>query len=201
MFSPGALYNPKARLRPLAPPRRTDGLFDELLLALSKLDSHFYSQEEFMRKVVLVLGLLFFTGLAVAQKPAHKQQCSNATAQGSYGFTCYGMAPNPFNNYAIEPFAFYGIVTGDGKGQWNGSTSKASFNGTIVSTTVNTRLDDPAVVNADCSGHVTYEMTAGGYPAPDAHFDFVIIENGDKIEGFPTDAGNTAVCHLIKNFE
>ena len=52
-------------------------------------------------------------------------------------------------------------------------------------------------MNPDCTGAVTYEVTVGGQPVPDAHFDYVIVDNGREVKGFPTDAGYAMSCQLI----
>ncbi|HZQ24045.1 MAG TPA: hypothetical protein VFA89_14740 [Terriglobales bacterium] len=148
-----------------------------------------------MRKFSLLAIMISIATIALAQKPNHHNQCSNRSAVGRYGYNCSGVAPNPFDSFATEPFAAYGMVTSDGTGQWNGY-GKVSFNGNVQPWTHNTRLDGPSVVNSDCTGNVTYVVTVGGNPVPDAHFDFVITADGAKVEGFPTDAGYAVTCHL-----
>ncbi len=143
--------------------------------------------------VSMVTALLF----AVFGTTANAQQaCSNKSAKGVYGYSWNGVAPNPFDGFQIQPFAGYGVVTGDGRGQWNGQ-GKVSFNGTVVAWTHNTTKDTPATVNPDSTGSVTYEVTVGGYPIPDAHFEFVIVNGGREIKGFPIDQGYAVTCQLI----
>ncbi len=119
---------------------------------------------------------------------SHAQSCSNRSAKGTHGYSCTG-----FVNGA--PFANVGVVVGDGRGHWNGR-GRVSLNGDIHSWTHKTRPDQPAVVNSDCTGSVTYEVTFDGYPAPDAHFDFVIVSDGAELKGFPTEPGYAVVCQL-----
>jgi hypothetical protein len=109
---------------------------------------------------------------------------------GAYGYSCSGA-------FQGQPFAAYGYVFSDGKGQWLGY-GKVSLNGTILPWTHGTRANDPATVNPDCTGSVTYEVTVGGQPAPDAHFDYVIVDNGGEVKGFPTDQGYAVSCQLIR---
>ena len=143
--------------------------------------------------VSMVAALLF----AVFGTSANAQQaCSNRSAKGTYGYSCSGVAPNPFDSFKIQPFAGYGVVTGNGRGQWNGQ-GKVSFNGAVVAWTHNTREKEPATVNPDCTGSVTYEVTVGGYPIPDAHFEFVIVDDGREVKGFPVDQGYAVTCQLI----
>jgi len=132
------------------------------------------------RLVISCAGVLLLSGATMAQKPS-QNSCSNRSAQGSYGYSCSGFVGG-------QPFAANGIVTGDGKGQWKGYGT-VSLNGTILPWTHNTRQSDPSTVNADCTGNVTYEATVAGEPAPDAHFQFVIVDDGREIKGFAADPG------------
>jgi hypothetical protein len=45
---------------------------------------------------------------------------------------------------------------------------------------------------------VTYEITIAGQPAPDAHFEYVIVDNGREVKGFPIDQGYAVSCQLIR---
>lgn len=140
-----------------------------------------------LRLLFTCLGVLMFVWMAGAT--SHAQACSNKSARGIYGYSCSGSVGN-------VPFAGYGVVAGDGRGHWNGR-GKVSFGGDIHTWTHNTRPEHPAVVNGDCTGSVTYEVTVDGYPAPDAHFDFVIVDDGFEVKGFPTDPGYAVTCQLI----
>jgi len=143
--------------------------------------------------VVFVL-IAAATILAVS---AHAQQaCNNKSTKGTYGYSCTGVAPNPTDSFKVEPFAAYGVVIADGKGQWKGY-GKVSFNGVVLPWTHGTRPHEPSKINPDCSGSVTYEVTVAGGAVPDAHFEFVIVDNGVEIKGFPVDAGYAATCQLI----
>src|SRR5215469_1149882 len=144
-------------------------------------------------QMTLLLATLMLAAVAFGETPS--PACNLRSAMGSYGYSCTGVAPNPFDNFAVEPFAAYGYVAGDGRGQWNGY-GKVSFNGTVAAWTHNTRPNAPATVNPDCTGSVTYEVTVGGYPVPDAHFEYVIVDNGHEIKGFPIDQGYAVSCQL-----
>jgi len=146
-------------------------------------------------KMTLLLGTLTLAAAVFGQTPS--PMCNSRSATGPYGYSCTGVAPNPFDNFAVEPFAAYGYVFGDGRGQWNGY-GKVSFNGVVAAWTHNTRKDAPSVVNPDCTGSVTYEVTVDGYPVPDAHFEYVIVDNGREIKGFPIDQGYAVSCQLIR---
>ncbi len=142
-----------------------------------------------------LLALAFLVGVLV---PLNAQQvCSSKTAKATYGYSCTGVAPNPADGFKVEPFAAYGVVVSDGKGPWNGH-GKVSFNGVVMPWTHDTRSNEPAVVNSDCTGSVTYQITVGGTAAPDAHFEFVIVNDGLEVKGFPVDNGYAAACQLIR---
>ena len=68
--------------------------------------------------------------------------------------------------------------------------------------THDTRPEALSTVNADCTGSVTYAVTitdgAVTFPAPDAHFEFVVVADGNEIKGFPVDPGYAVSCQLIR---
>ena len=139
-------------------------------------------------KMTLLLVTLLLAIAAFSQSP--HQACNLRSAEGAYGYSCSGA-------FQGQPFAAYGYVFSDGKGQWHGY-GKVSLNGTILPWTHNTRPNDPATVNPDCTGSVTYEVTIAGQQAPDAHFEYVIVDNGGEVKGFPVDAGYAVSCQLIR---
>jgi len=145
---------------------------------------------------VLLATLLILILSTAAFSQGASPRCNIRSAVGAYGYSCTGVAPNPFDGFKVEPFAAYGYVFGDGAGQWNGY-GKVSFNGAIARWTHNTRKTEPAVVNPDCTGSVTYEVTVGGVAVPDAHFEYVIVNNGAEVKGFPIDPGYAVSCQLI----
>jgi hypothetical protein len=92
---------------------------------------------------VFVLGIL-----PRAQADEHRE-CSNASLQGSFGFTSTGTLlalPSPL----AGPFAEVGRQTFDGNGNTD-ATATASPNGNIVKLT----LQGTYVVNPDCTGSMT----------------------------------------------
>ncbi len=139
-------------------------------------------------KTTLLLVTLLLAAAAFGESPG--AACNVRSATGAYGYSCSGA-------YQGQPFAAYGYVFSDGKGQWHGY-GKVSLNGTILPWTHSTRPNDPATVNPDCTGNVTYEVTIAGQPAPDAHFDYVIVDNGRGVKGFPIDQGYAVSCQLIR---
>ena len=139
-------------------------------------------------KTTLLLVSVLLAIAAFGQSPS--KACNLRSAEGAYGYSCSGA-------YGCQPFAAYGYVFSDGKGQWHGY-GKVSLNGTILPWTHDTRANDPATVNPDCTGAVTYEVTIAGQPAPDAHFEYVIVDDGHEVKGFPVDAGYAVSCQLIR---
>jgi hypothetical protein len=59
-------------------------------------------------------------------------------------------------------------------------------------------LRGQAVVNADCTGFISYQQTINGFPAPQIDIDYVVLENGDEIWGLPRPAapGEVVACSL-----
>lgn len=147
------------------------------------------------RTIVIVVVLIAIASVLAVPTVA-QQICTNKSGRGAYGYSCTGVAPNPTNDFKSEPFAAYGVVTADGDGQWNGHGA-VSFNGTVLPWTHNTRKSEPATVHPDCTGSVTYEVTVAGGSVPDAHFEFVIVDSGREVKGFPVDSGYAVTCQLI----
>jgi len=139
-------------------------------------------------KMTLLLASLMLAVAVFGQ--AGSPACNLRSAMGAYGYSCSGA-------YQGQPFAAYGYVYGDGRGQWHGY-GKVSLNGTILPWTHDTRASDPATVNPDCTGSVTYQITVAGQSAPDAHFEYVIVDNGREVKGFPVDQGYAVSCQLIR---
>jgi len=142
-----------------------------------------------MKTRMALLLVTFLFAMAAFGQTTH-QACNLRSAEGAYGYSCSGA-------YQGQPFAGYGYVFSDGKGQWHGY-GKVSLNGTVLPWTHNTRPNDPATVNPDCTGSVTYEVTIAGQPAPDAHFEYVIVDDGREVKGFPVDNGYAVTCQLIR---
>jgi hypothetical protein len=139
---------------------------------------------------------LIITAITLAVPVMAQQICTSKSGRGAYGYSCTGVAPNPADGFKVEPFAAYGVVTSDGEGQWHGY-GKVSFDGAVLSWTHDTRPSEPATVNADCTGSVTYQVTVAGNPVPDAHFEYVIVNEGREIKGFPIDPGYAVSCQLV----
>jgi len=140
------------------------------------------------------LGIVFATvfGLGIVPR-AHagedEKQCSNATLEGSYGFTSTGTILPPLfgqPSYSFDgpagPFAEVGRQTFDGseKGE-TGYTATISNNG---ETTPGLLFKGTYSVNKDCTGTMTLTQTT---PFPSTvTFNFVIDDNGSEIRALLT---------------
>ena|SRR5271155_1541619 len=134
--------------------------------------------------------LMMFAGVAFAQEQSGKvKECSNATLQGSYGFTSTGTILPPLfgqPSYSFDgpagPFAEVGRQTfdGDEKGETE-YTATISNNG---ETTPGLLFKGTYSVNKDCTGTMTLTQTT---PFPSTvTFNFVIDDNGSEIRALLT---------------
>ena len=140
-----------------------------------------------MVSVMMMAGVIAAIGTAAQASPAakaegdeHKKACSNATLQGSFGFTAQGTLlalPPPF----AGPFAETGRQTFDGKGNTD-ATGTLSGNGNIFRVTVQGTYE----VNPDCTGSMTVYILPF---AVTATFDFVIDDDGAELRAIATDTG------------
>ncbi len=127
---------------------------------------------------------IFYAQSAVAQEQSDKVKgCSNATLQGSFGWTSTGTlldsyVPPPF----AGPLAEVGRQTFDGKGHTD-AIATLSTNGNISQ---GVSIEGTYTVNPDCTGSMTLNI-----PNLDAtvHAYFVIGDNGTEIRAIVTDSG------------
>lgn len=142
-----------------------------------------------MNRVLLpcqILGILaittFCAPIVVAQEESDNVKgCSNATLEGSFGYTSTGtllesFVPPPY----AGPFAEVGRETFDGKGKTD-ATGTLSANGNIFS---NVTFEGTYKVNPDCTGSMTLSSSLGV-----SHADFVIDDNGTELRLIFTDSG------------
>jgi hypothetical protein len=132
--------------------------------------------------LVIVLATVFVLGISPRAQAAEHRQCSNASLQGSFGFTSTGTlldsyVPPPF----AGPFAEVGRQTFDGKGNTD-ATATLSANGNIVRVTV----QGTYVVNPDCTGSLALYVFEFGITV---NADFVIDDDGAELRAIVTDAG------------
>jgi hypothetical protein len=131
------------------------------------------------------LVVVFTTALVLGIVPrAHAidHKCSNATLQGSFGYTATGTllpsaAPPPF----AGPFGEVGRQTFDGKGNTE-ATATLSANGNILNVTV----IGTYIVNPDCTGSMTTTVSPLGVTGTT---NFVIDDDGLQIRTISADSG------------
>ena len=124
--------------------------------------------------LVIVFATVFVLGVLPSARADEHKGGSNASLQGSFGFTSTGtilpaFAPPPF----AGPFGEIGRQTFDGKGNTEG-TATSSANGNIVKLS----FKGTYAVNPDCTGSMTFhvfELNAL------VHADFVIDDEGAEL--------------------
>jgi hypothetical protein len=143
--------------------------------------------------LVIVLATVFVLGiLPTAQADEHKD-CSNASLQGSFGFTSTGTLlalPAP----SAGAFAEIGRQTFDGHGNTEG-TATATANGNLRHFT----FQGTYVVNPDCTGSMTLLVSPINSTVP---LDFVIDDDGAELRAITTGnvPGNTETRDYRKQF-
>ena len=130
--------------------------------------------------LVTVFATAFVLGILTRAEADEHRGCSNASLQGSFGFTSTGTvlaSPPPF----AGPFAEIGRQTFDGRGNTE-ATATLSANGNIVRVTV----QGTYVVNPDCTGSMTlYVFELGS----SFNADFVIDDDGAELRAIVTETG------------
>jgi hypothetical protein len=133
-----------------------------------------------MTLVIAAFATAFVLGnVPTAQADEHRE-CSNASLQGSFGFTSTGTLlalPPPL----AGPFGEIGRQTFDGQGNTE-ATATLSANGNINRVTI----QGTYVVNPDCTGSMTLFISPLGVTA---HLDFVIDDDGAELRAIATGAG------------
>lgn len=130
----------------------------------------------------VVLTTVFGLGIATQAQAGEDKACSNASLQGSFGYSSTGTlldsyVPPPF----AGSFAEVGRQTFDGKGNTSG-TATISSNGNINRVTI----QGTYTVNADCTGSMTLFIPDFGATV---HADFVIDRDGAEIRAIVTETG------------
>ena len=130
--------------------------------------------------LVIVFATVFVLGILTRAEADEHRGCSNASLEGSFGFTSTGTvlaSPPPF----AGPFAEIGRQTFDGRGNTE-ATATLSANGNIVRVTV----QGTYVVNPDCTGSMTlYVFELGS----SFNADFVIDDDGAELRAIVTETG------------
>ncbi|MDX6460522.1 MAG: hypothetical protein QOE55_4219 [Acidobacteriaceae bacterium] len=128
--------------------------------------------------LTIVSAAAFLLGIVPMAQATEHRECSNATLQGSFGYTATGTllsAPPPF----AGPFGEVGRQTFDGSGNTD-ATATLSANGNILKVTI----QGTYIVNPDCTGSFTLNVAPLGVTA---HADFVIDDDGVEIRVISTD--------------
>src|ERR1700681_2083487 len=121
--------------------------------------------------LVIVFATLLVLGIVPRAQADEHRECSNASLQGSFGFTSTGTLlalPPPL----VGPFAEVGRQNFDGRGNTD-ATATLSANGNIVRVTV----QGTYVVNPDCTGSLTFDVSPLGATV---NADFVIDDDGEE---------------------
>jgi hypothetical protein len=130
--------------------------------------------------LAIVSAAAFLLGIVPMAQAADHRECSNATLQGSFGYTATGTllsVPPPF----AGPFGEVGRQTFDGRGNTD-ATATLSANGNVQKVTI----QGTYIVNPDCTGSFTLNVSPLGVTA---HADFVIDDDGVEIRTIGTDPG------------
>jgi len=131
--------------------------------------------------LVIIFATVFVLGILPRAQAGEHRECSNASLQGSFGFSATGTLlalPPPF----AGPFAEIGRQTFDGNGNTD-ATATLSANGNIVK---GVTVQGTYVVNPDCTGSMTIYILPFGTTAD---LDFVIDDDGEELRAVVTEAG------------
>jgi hypothetical protein len=142
--------------------------------------------------LVIVFATVFVPGIMPRAQAGEHRECSNASLQGSFGFTSTGTLlalPPPF----AGPFAEIGWQIFDGRGNTD-ATATLSANGNIVK---GVTVQGTYVVNPDCTGSMTIYILPFGSTA---HLDFVIDDDGTELRAISTGQGAVETRVYKKQF-
>lgn len=137
----------------------------------------------------LLFSTLLFLGIA---PNVHAQpSCSNASMNGSFGYTNAGtILAGP----DAGPFGGVGRQTFDGKGNTQ-ATATVSVNGNIFHVTIKGTY----VVNSDCTGSMVLTVSAGPETFTN-HVDLVVVNGGAEFRAINTDPGSIITTVGKKQF-
>lgn len=134
------------------------------------------------KAIIIVFAMVFVLGIVPKARAGQEIVCSNATLQGSFGFTSTGtLLPSYVGPPYAGPFAEVGRQTFDGKGNTD-YTSTISANGNIFSQVT---FEGTYVVNRDCTGSMILSNPSLGV----AHLNFVIDADGAELRVICADSG------------
>jgi hypothetical protein len=144
--------------------------------------------------LAVVFTTVFALGIVSRAQADQDKECSNATLQGSFGFTSTGTLlalPPP----SAGPFAEIGRQTFDGTGDNTEGTATLSANGNINHVT----FSGTYVVNPDCTGSMTLFVLPLGRTIT---LEFVVDDDGAELRALltSTPSGNTESRVYTKQF-
>jgi hypothetical protein len=132
------------------------------------------------KALVAVVATVCALGIVPKAWADDPRGCSDASLQGSFGFTSTGTLlalPPPL----AGPFGEIGRQTFDGRGNTDG-TATLSANGNILRVT----FQGTYLMNSDCTGSMTLYVLPIGTTA---NFDFVIDDDGAELRVIVAEAG------------
>ena len=139
--------------------------------------------QQAITSVVFVMAFDSLLALGLVSR-AQARDCSNASINGTYGFSCEGTI------VGVGPLAAIGVFTADGQGHGS-EVETLSVNGEISRGVVRT---DTYSVNADCTG----SFVSTGPDGSVIHNDFVIDDHEKEIRLIATESGWAAFCIFRK---
>lgn len=144
--------------------------------------------------LAIVVATVFVLGIVPTAQAGDRDECSNATLHGSFGFTSIGTLlslPPP----SAGPFAEVGRQTFDGRGDNTEGTATLSANGNINHVT----FFGTYVVSPDCTGSMTLFVLPLGRTIT---LEFVIDDDGAELRALltSTPSGNTESRVYKKQF-
>ena len=119
------------------------------------------------------------------------QVCTNSTTVGRYIYMCEGYISLTGSASSLLPARQLGTVTGDDNGTFRG-TGTTNVGGLAMTGTV----EGTQKLNKDCTGTISYTQSINGQPGPPLNITYVVSEQGNRIDGLPTDQGQVLACVL-----
>ena len=143
--------------------------------------------------LVAAFATVFVLGILPRAQADEHRECSDASLQGSFGFSSTGTL-NALPPPSAGPFGEIGRQAFDGQGNTDG-TATLSTNGNIHRVT----WQGTYAVNPDCTGSMTLFVSPLGVTVP---LDFVIDDDGTELRAITTGnmTGNTESRVYKKQF-
>jgi len=139
--------------------------------------------QQAITSVVFVMAFVSLLALGLVSR-AQARDCSNASINGTYGFSCEGTI------VGVGPLAAIGVFTADGQGHGS-EVETLSVNGEISRGVVRT---DTYTVHADCTG----SFVSTGPDGSVIHNEFVIDDHEREMRLIATEPGWVAFCLFRK---